>query len=164
MTSCCASKNNSCSWKQFQEAIDHCRWSTVLRTQVLSVPELQEENLKMYKHSSFEEIFTDVLRICKDVKGIGLLSVYDISADICRYNGKRIDRVYIIGNGPKRAVKLLNMSTKTQNIAGVSLKYVSIADLVDAFTAKGFCMDASVSDSDNGDDYETYICNWQKNV
>jgi hypothetical protein len=56
------------------------------------------------------------------------------------------------------------MSTKTQNIAGVSLKYVSIADLVDAFTAKGFCMDASVRDSDNGDDYETYICNWQKNV
>lgn len=140
---------------QFQEAIDHCRWKTNLGVVLLS-PELRNEN---YQDKSFDEIFTTVYNLCINVKGVGLLSVYDITAAICRQHKIIIDKVYLIGRGPKRAASLLNIKPKTRRIQNITLKYIEISEILEAFEREKYPL---IENTNNGDDFETYICNWQK--
>lgn len=141
------------------EAIAHCRWKTILK-RVLE----NDISLESYMNKEFEEIFESVHNICKEVKGIGLLTVYDIVSAICRYYSINIDFVYIIGGGPVRAVKLLNLKTKTKKIGSILLKYVKIEDVISSFQIKNYQMNEYIKTSTNGDDFESYICNWQKNI
>lgn len=158
--------SNSSSSKRslFQEAIDHCRWKSVLRKYVLSHNELQEHNLHKFADKCFEEIFSRVYNICYNVAGVGDLTIYDIAAAICLYNNIIIQKIYIIGNGPKRAISfsLLNIKTKTQKIDGVSLRYVEIPEVLKAFNEKNYEVDPYIKNSHNGDHWESYLCNWQK--
>ena len=94
----------------YDEALSHCRWKTVLKKNKHKI------KIKNFKNKNFEEIMVKVYTIFKNIKGIGMLSMYDISAGICRYYDVKIDKVYIIGNGPKRAVKILNLKKKKHNI------------------------------------------------
>ena len=141
------------------EAIAHCRWKTILK-RVLE----NDISLESYMNKGFEEIFESVHNICKEVKGIGLLTVYDIVSAICRYYSINIDFVYIIGGGPVRAVKLLNLKTKTKKIGSILLKYVTIEDVISSFQMNNYQMNEYIKTSTNGDDFESYICNWQKNI
>lgn len=141
------------------EAIAHCRWKTILK-RVLE----NDISLESYMNKGFEEIFESVHNICKEVKGIGLLTVYDIVSGICRYYSINIDFVYIIGGGPVRAIKLLNLKTKTKKIGSILLKYVKIEDVINSFQIKNYQMNEYIKTSTNGDDFESYICNWQKNI
>jgi len=141
------------------EAIAHCRWKTILK-RVLE----NDISLESYMNKGFEEIFESVHNICKEVKGIGLLTVYDIVSAICRYYSINIDFVYIIGGGPVRAIKLLNLKTKTKKIGSILLKYVKIEDVISSFQIKNYQMNEYIKTSTNGDDFESYICNWQKNI
>jgi len=144
------------------EAIAHCRWKSILK----NVLENSIMNLDDYLNKSFEEIFESVYNTCKEVKGIGLLTVYDIVAAICRYYRINIEFVYIIGGGPVRAVKLLNLKTKTKTkrIGQISLKYVTREDVINSFQTNNYEINEYVKSSINGDDFESYICNWQKNI
>jgi hypothetical protein len=157
--------SKSCGSKRyiFQEAVDHCRWKSVLRNNVLTQNELQEHNLHHFESKSFDEILLFVYNICHNIKGVGMLSIYDITSAICRYNKIIIDKVYIIGGGPKRAIRLLNIKAKAQKIEGVILKYVEISEILNAFDEKNYEMNSQIRNSNNGDDFETYICKWQKN-
>jgi hypothetical protein len=157
--------SRSCGSKRyiFQEAIDHCRWKSVLCNNVLTQNELQEHNLHQFASKSFDEILLWVYNICDKVEGIGMLTIYDITSAICRYNKIIIDKIYIIGKGPKRAISLLNIKAKTQKIEGVTLKYVEIPEILNAFNEKKYEINSQIKNSNNGDDFETYICNWQKN-
>ena len=74
----------------FQEAISHCRWKKVLHNI------LKDINISVYKNKTFEEIITEVYNICKNIDGIGMLAIYDITSAICRHNKVNIDKVYII--------------------------------------------------------------------
>ena len=141
------------------EAISHCRWKSILK-KVLE----NELSLESYANKGFEEIFESVHNTCKEVKGIGLLTMYDIVSAICRYYSINIDLVYIIGGGPVRAIKLLNLKTKTKKIGKVLLKYVAIEDIINAFQTNNFEIDEYIKVRTNGDDFESYICNWQKNI
>jgi hypothetical protein len=145
----------------FQEAMDHCRWKRNLDT-VLLRPELQYPNLQDYSGKSFEEILLIVYNICEEAKGVGLLTIYDIVAAICRHNNIPIEKVYIIGRGPVRAARLLNIKLKTQKIQKISLKYVEISEIIEAFDKQKHEIDIEIKQSSSGDDFETYICNWQK--
>ena len=147
----------------FQEAIDHCRWKSVLRNNVLTQNELQEHNLHKFAGKRFDEIIVCVYNICDKVKGIGMLTIYDITSAICRYNKIIVDKIYIIGKGPKRAISLLNIRAKTQKIEDVTLNYVEIPEILKAFYEKNYEINSQIKNSNNGDDFETYICNWQKN-
>jgi hypothetical protein len=141
----------------FQEAIDHCRWKKVLYFV------LKRINIYDYENKTFEDIIIGIYDICKEQKGIGMLTIYDISAAICRFYKRNIDKVYIIGNGPKRAVQLLNLKPKTHKINHcITIKYVEIDDVVNGFDSKSFEFDTMIRNSTNGDIVETYICNWQK--
>ena len=145
----------------FQEAMDHCRWKRQLDT-VLLRPELHDNILQDYSGKSFEEILLTVYNICEKVKGVGMLTVYDIVAAICRFNNINIERVYIIGRGPVRAVRLLNIKLKTHKIEKIALKYIEISEIIEAFDKLKLEIDTHVKQSSSGDEFETYICNWQK--
>jgi hypothetical protein len=94
-------------------------------------------------------------------KTIGLLCIYDISAAICRHLAIDIDRIFIIGKGPQRAVRLLGVTPMNHAIGDITLKYVTIKDVVAAFQKHGYTLDLS---SKNGDEFESYLCKWQKNI
>ena len=142
----------------YQDAISHCRWKSSLMTVLASI------NMDAYKNLSFELIFETIATMCGAVKGIGLLTIYDIVSAICFNHGISIDKVYIIGGGPKRAIQLLNIKTRTQKIGKFRLKYVSIHDVIDAFTVSEYVMDSDMKVEISGDAFETYICNWQKTI
>jgi hypothetical protein len=144
----------------FQEAIDHCRWKKVLRDNVLAKTEFQEHNLEQFTSKSFNEILLFVYNICDKVEGIGMLTIYDITFAICRYNKINIEKIYIIGNGAKRAIRLLDVKAKSQKIENI--KYVEIPEILKAFQEKNYEINLQIKNSNNGDDFESYICNWQK--
>uniref|UniRef100_A0A6C0KG43 Uncharacterized protein n=1 Tax=viral metagenome TaxID=1070528 RepID=A0A6C0KG43_9ZZZZ len=156
--------SNSCGSKRyiFQETIDHCRWKGVLRNEVLTKTELQEHNLHHFSCNSFDNILLKVYNICNKVEGIGILTIYDITSAICRYNKINIDKIYIIGKGPKRAIRLLDVKVKLQKIQNITLKYVEIPEILKAFHEKNYEINLQLKNSNNGDDFESYLCNWQK--
>lgn len=140
----------------FQEAINHCRWKKALHSVLKNI------NIVNYENNTFEEIIFKIYNICHNVKGVGMLTIYDITSAICRYYNINIDKVYIIGNGPKRAVKILNIKIKKHKINNINLNFVDIVDVINAFDINNYILDENIRNSKNGDILETYICNWQK--
>lgn len=138
----------------YDEALSHCRWKTVLKKNKHKI------KIKHFKNLTFEEIIFKVHSIFKNIKGIGMLSMYDISAGICRHYNINIDKVYIIGNGPKRAIKILGLKKKKIRIKHkINLHYVEKKDINEAFKKLNLKLPRYLK---TGDDYESYICNWQK--
>lgn len=135
----------------FSEAISHCRWKTILKNTLKNI------NIEKYKDKNFDEIYIDIYNICKEINGLGKLVIYDISAAICRYYNINIEKVYIIGSGPKKAIKLLNLKTKLCN--KLKIKYVNIEDVINEFYKRNIILNDK-----NGDILESYLCNWQKNI
>jgi hypothetical protein len=146
----------------FYEALSHSRRKTILQEEVLALPEVHE--VQRYSKMTFEKIYTEIHRICEPINGIGKLAMYDITAAICRANNIIIDRVYIIGGGPKRAIKILGIKPKIHKFEQISLQYVQIHDISTAFITHGYKINSMVKQSMNGDDWESYICKWQKNI
>ena len=117
-----------------------------------------------FKNNTFEEIFINIFNLTKQIYGIGLLCVYDITSVICRYNHININKIYIIGNGPKRAIKLLNINYKLQKInKDISLKYVEINVVLNVFKLKNYDI-IVIKNKNDGDEFESFLCNWQKNI
>lgn len=141
----------------FEEAINHCRWKKSLYLV------LKEINICNYENKTFEEILLEIYNICDNIEGVGMLSIYDITAAICRYNKINIDKVYIIGKGPKRAIKILNIKIKKHKISNkINLNFVDIIDIINAFDINNYELNEYFRNTKDGDILETYICNWQK--
>lgn len=141
----------------FHEAQKHCRWKKVLDNV------LKEINISIYENKIFEQIIIDIYGICKNIRGIGILTVYDITSAICRFHKINIDKVYIIGNGPKRAVNLLNLAMKNHKINNdIKIKYVDVNEIIPAFDKKSIELDENIRNNKNADFFETFLCNWQK--
>lgn len=139
----------------FHEAISHCRWKKTL------YPVLDTLKLDDYKDKTFEEIIIAIHRKCSILYGLGQLTMYDITSAICRYHNININKIYIIGGGPKRAIKLLSISHKRHIIThNIRVNYVDICDVIKAFKINNYKLVKQRS----GDDYESYLCNWQKDV
>ena len=153
--------NKSQEFIIFQEAIDHCRWKKILKSKVLSLDELSITNIINYKNDTFENIFIKIYNLTKSIYGIGLLCVYDITAAICRLNNIIITKIYIIGNGPKKAINLLNIKYKLQKINNsVALKYIEINDIINVFKLHN--INTNIDNKNDGDKFESFLCNWQK--
>lgn len=142
----------------FQEALSHTRHETKLRHL------LKDIKIEHYENKSFEEIICMIYDICKNINQIGPLMVYDISSALCRHYGIIIDKVYIIGGGPTKAIKLLNIKPKLHKI-NKNIKvhhYVTIDELIMAFDNSIYELNETMRNNRNGDDWESFICNWQK--
>ncbi len=113
---------------------------------------------------SFKDIYvmvhTTVLELKQQgIKGIGPLAKYDIASAICRHHHINIHHVYIVGRGPKNAIRKLNLKTKTHKLTNsISLPYVSIDEIKESFQR----LEHPLLESSNGDDYESFLCKWQK--
>lgn len=87
-----------------------------------------------------------------------MLTVYDITSAICRNYGVTIDRVYIVGSGPKCAIQILHIKPNTHKISkNITLKYISISSIINIF---GSQIDKNIQN--DGDAIESWICNSQK--
>ena len=153
-----ASKQCNSSSYIFHEAISHCRWKTVLKKFLKTI------NIKDYQHHSFEEIMISIYEKCKDIKGIGMLTVYDITAGICRHYHLKIEKVYIVGNGPKRAIQILKLKPKVQKIGKTRLRYVNMGDILVSLDKCKANINPKIRKSMDGDAMESYLCNWQKTI
>ena len=140
----------NCKYTLFYEARSHCRHKSILDLFLKTI------DVESFKNNSFEEIFLKIQKIKNEmcIKGsIGNLTIYDIASDITRYHGKYIDKVYIIGSGPVRAIKLLGI--KKQSDSTLKLHYISCMDVCTKFSLPPTC---------DGDLLETFLCQWQKNI
>lgn len=136
--------SESSNWKRYElfyEAYNHCRWKTVLQNFLVNL------DISIYFGKTFEEIFSDNHNLCRNVKGLGMLATYDITASLSRYF-----RINI--GGPKRAVKLRNLKTHSHKFNNIRLVFVKIKDVMDEFNLQ----------ITNGDELETFLCKWQKLV
>jgi len=143
------------------EAFGHCRHTKKLKAFLTNIIDI-----KSYKDMSFESIFISIHDLCLNKDGLGPLVIYDLTAAICRFYKINIDKVYIIGNGPKNAVRLLGIKTRKQTLRhpDIKLSYVDINDIIIAFEKYGYTIDNKIALSKNGDDFESYICKWQKTM
>ena len=138
----CMENAQECKKNIFYEAKCHCRHKTKLELFLKTI------NLETFKNKSFEQLFLELPRL----KGsIGNLTIYDIASDITRVHGRIIQKVYIIGDGPKRAIKLLGL--KKQKDKKIGLTYVTCKQVVNAL---------KLEPCDDGDLLETLLCQWQK--
>ena len=133
----------------FHEAIAHSR----KKSQLKELLAREFKDLRPYSGLSFDDIFQRVSTLCT----LGPLHVYDITAAICRCHRVHIDKIYIVGNGPKIAIRLLRLRTKTD---AKRLRYIDISDAIRALTAHRI----PIPHSNNGDDYESYLCKWQSTL
>lgn len=145
--------------RMFRQAISHCRHKTTLKGVLAKV------NLKEFSScSTFEDVFTKVEQICAPVYGIGTLSMYDISTDIARMYGLQPSLIYCIGSGPRQALKILNIHPSTKMLGSLSVQATTINDIQEAFKKKEWSIPESVQNSTNPDDWETFLCCWQKQI
>jgi hypothetical protein len=131
----------------FYEAKYHCRHKTVL------YDFLKNLNLDSFKDKPFSQIFLELKNMNRKKGSIGNLTIYDIASDIVRHSGGQINKVYIIGSGPKRAIKLLGIKKQLDPVT--RLHFVSCEDVIRA---------CKLEHTTDGDLLETYICQWQKTV
>jgi hypothetical protein len=133
-----------CKDKLFYEARSHCRHKTTLDFFLKT----HFENLEQFKNKSFQEIFLQVRDTNRSSGAIGSLTCYDIASDIFRFHGGTIDKVYIIGNGPKQTAKQYQLKTKKEKSTG--LRYVEVSEVVSKLPIfQGIC---------DGDILETCLC------
>ena len=66
--------------------------------------------------------------------------------------------MFIIGKGPQRAVKILNLKCKKIIFDNITLKYVELSEIKNAIK-----LPDELKDTTNGDLLESFICKWQKN-
>jgi hypothetical protein len=128
----------------FHEARCHCRSKNNLDLF------LKELDLDSFKNKSFEQIFLEIQNM-KRRQGIGPLTIYDIASDIFRHDGGEINKVYIIGDGPRRAIKLLGLAKRRDKTIGQD--FVTCEEVIRA---------CNLDPTTDGDLLETYICQWQK--
>ena len=93
-------------------------------------------------------------------RGLGRLLLYDIATQICRDNGISEERIYLLGNGPRKAATLLRVPIETVRIKGCTLVYTTIPHVLHAFDLIGHDVPISLRNSKNGDDFESYLCKW----
>lgn len=145
----------------FEEAIAHSRRKGAIKTM------LQEIDPSLFQLDTFGDVFSAVDKMYGSRECIGPLAVYDITVAICRHNNIPINRVYLIGNGPRRAAKMLDISpyhTKYEKItSGKRLPYIDTQDVIDALQVHGYPIDHYDKTAVfQGDDVETHLCRWQK--
>jgi hypothetical protein len=141
----------------FHQAISHCRHKSTLK-RVISTIRLQDFSTCL----TFEEIFANVEKVCKPIYGIGTLSVYDLSTDIAKHYGLQPKMIYCIGNGPRTALCLLGIKPIIQKLGSQWVQATTTSAVQHAFHQKGLSIPEKLYTSTNPDDWESFLCIWQK--
>ena len=145
----------------FSSAIAHSRRKTMLKELVKDI------DFAAFTQTTFGEVYAEVDTRYGSTEGIGRLTVYDIAVAVCRNNGVPIQKVYLLGNGPRRAAKKLYLTpyhTKYETVKnGKRLPYIEVDEAIDALQVHGCKVDiGNESPHFVGDAVESFLCNWQK--
>ena len=141
----------------FQQAISHCRHKATLKQT------LRTMNIYSFSTcSTFEDVFAKVETICAPVFGIGTLSMYDISTDIAHVYNIQPSVIYCIGDGPRAALQHLDIQPHSKKLGTRWVHYTTISSVQSAFQEKGWSIPEAIQSSTNPDDWESFLCNWQK--
>ena len=144
--------------QQFGEALAHTRNPKLLKKNIKNI------NLSDYKNNTFEEIYVDIYNKLTPIRGLGTLCIYDVVSEVCRYNNIAINKIVMAGNGPKNAIKLLGVKHKRYKINDkIKINYVDIIDVINAFNVLDYEGSIrTIRNSKDGDEWESFLCNWQK--
>jgi hypothetical protein len=140
----------------FKEALSHCRHKTKLLNFLRTV------QISDFVNRTFEQVFTEIARRVDEIHGLGELVIYDVTSALCRHYQVHIERVYIIGDGPLQAIKLLGLKMKKHD--ALSINYVDIQDVIHAFDSKGFRLEDDIRTTQDGDKVESHLCVWQSPI
>ncbi len=136
------------------------RYKSVLNDFIPSI------NINKYKNCSyFEDILRDVIKDTKNIHGLSLLTIYDISIAIADKYNINTHQIYIIRNETKYAIELLNLTSQlhTRNLSGYIFHYLTIPEIRNSFKKSKYSYDTTfIENNYNGDAIETYLYNWQK--
>ena len=145
----------------FSEALSHSRREKLLFDIINTI------DIKNFKNKTFDEIYISMYELCKTKDQLGPLTTYDLTSGICKYYNISIDKVFIVGKGPKRAIEILELKSQIKKYyikKDLTLDYVNIKEVIEAFENKYYSIDDIISKSNNGDTVESFLCKWQKNI
>lgn len=155
----------------FKDALKHNRrfQSSVYRI-------CQNIKLNDYKNKTIDEVIDMINNKSKYYKGIGALSIYDISMSICRYYKLKLKKIYIIvqcktGNtkGPYNAIIELGLESelKFNRIIGtrekLKLYTIEFDKVLERCSSDEFKELKKYIDEQDGDKCETFLCLWYNN-
>ncbi len=146
----------------YEEALSHCRHTTTLKSKVIPVLNTQVECGLYENIATFEKVFTKVDIVCTPIFGIGNLTIYDLSVAIARKYGLQPSIIYCPGSGTQSALKLLGIRPINKKIGTRTIPSTTIATVHDTFNKKGYPIPEQIQHSKNSDDWESFLCNWQK--
>lgn len=141
----------------YKMSIKNCRCKTALKNILKQAFSISNFNPNM----SFEDIFTYCLKICNITEGLGPITAYELSSDICNFYNIIIPNVYIVRNGTKKSIQSLNISKsllKTKKFVDLNIKYIPLQDIQTVFLNNKI---TSIHSS-NASEYETYLNNLNK--
>jgi hypothetical protein len=138
----------------FIEAINHARNKGLMRNFISSL------DLPNLLQCTFLETFRTIST--SKPKGIGLLGVYDIASAIARHNNEKLDKVYLVGNGPMRAAQLLDLvsNIKHHKIGDYIIPYLPVNIVTTHLKEKNIVFEEGM----DGDQLESFLCNLQKDM
>lgn len=115
----------------FANAFKHCRSKTTLRNTLRD-----HIDVNSYAGKSFEDVFIDIDRICRDVDGLGILTIYDITMGILKYHGVVLDVTFLVGSGDIQGAKQSGLDNliKTVKVGRHKLKYIENIYLRELFS------------------------------
>ncbi len=114
---------------------------------------------------SFMSVFEKVYKLVRQ-RDIGMLTIQDITTEICIQNKIKIYDVYVNGNGPQNALKKIGMKEKYQYFEDtrgkkVYVKYVTLTDLkafVQRYRYRNKDVQFSDPDWTNANEVENWLC------
>lgn len=139
----------------FREAIAHSRNPKLLHEALKSL------SLIDYKGKTFKEIVILANTRLYRVKGIGKLTRYDIIVALAKLFKVKINHIYIAGNGPRSAIKHLNLTDKLkqERFGRYALRYIEKEDLIKGMQAKGYITEATrFNEMTDMDAIESELC------
>jgi hypothetical protein len=99
-------------------------------------------------------------------RGVGFLGCYDIAAGIMRHvKQERIERVYLVGKGPQRAIRKLQLNHWVEYERlndSIKLPFIQLSIVARQLWRNRVSIPKSIILFRDGDAMESFLCNWSK--
>jgi hypothetical protein len=141
----------------FRECLWHGRHRSEIKTLLQIIYACRDTYRLEHNLTTFDQVYQFVSTQYGTKPRVGPLFKYDVTTQLCRYYGIIIDKVYIVGSGPKKNAFRLNLTLKTNPITDLS--YAEASEVINklgvGYIDKAF---GTLSDKFIGDDLETILC------
>lgn len=144
----------------FRECLYHGYHRQEIKVLLIDIYTKKDSFKELNNLDSFEKVYIFVNDNYRSKPRAGPLFIYDVTTQLCRYYSIPIDKVYIVGSGPRINCNKLNLTLKYN--PDISLQYVVVQELIDKLSIdyinKVF---GELSNDFIGDDLETILCGYK---